>query len=63
LNTQGYGLASRRRAAPDPRLVDLLRDRLAERMTFVWDRTGANPYFGLLGLAMQSSPPRILSRW
>jgi len=51
LNTQGYGLAITPSRRTDPRLVDLLRDRLAERMTFVWDRTGANPYFGLLGLA------------
>ena len=47
----GFGLAvtpSRRTGA---RFAQLLRDRLAGLKAFIWDGTGPNPYFGLLGLA------------
>jgi uncharacterized protein len=51
LNNRGYGLAITPSRRTDPRLVDLLRARLSEDVAFIWDQTGANPYFGLLGLA------------
>ena len=47
----GYGIAvtpSRRTGAEN---VALLRERLAGLPAFIWDGSGDNPYFGLLGLA------------
>lgn len=47
----GYGIAvtpSRRTSAAH---VRLLRERLAGLPSFIWDGSGDNPYFGLLGLA------------
>jgi len=47
----GYGIAvtpSRRTGSENERL---LRERLAGLPAFVWDGSGDNPYFGLLGLA------------
>jgi uncharacterized protein len=47
----GYGIAvtpSRRTGAENERL---LRERLAGSSAYIWDGTGDNPYFGLLGLA------------
>jgi uncharacterized protein len=47
----GYGVAvtpSRRTGAEHERL---LRERLAGSSAYIWDGTGDNPYFGLLGLA------------
>jgi len=47
----GYGIAvtpSRRTGAENERL---LRERLAGPNAYVWDGSGDNPYFGLLGLA------------
>jgi uncharacterized protein len=47
----GYGIAvtpSRRTGAANERL---LRERLAGLPAYVWDGSGENPYFGLLGLA------------
>lgn len=51
LATQGFGLAvtlSRRTAAEGG---DVLRRRLAGLPAIIWDGTGDNPYFGMLGLA------------
>jgi uncharacterized protein len=47
----GYGIAvtpSRRTGAEKE---TLLRERLAGSSAYIWDGTGDNPYFGLLGLA------------
>jgi len=51
LARSGIGLAvtPSRRTGPEGEL--LLRQRLAGLPAFIWDGTGANPYFGLLGLA------------
>ncbi len=35
----------------DQRVTNILVDRLPERDSYVWDLSGENPYFGLLGLA------------
>jgi uncharacterized protein len=51
LARQGFGIAvtpSRRTGAANEQL---LRERLAGLPAFIWDGTGDNPYFGLLGLA------------
>jgi uncharacterized protein len=51
LSRQGIGLAvtpSRRTGAEHARL---LRERLGGQAAYVWDGSGDNPYFGLLGLA------------
>ncbi len=51
LARQGFGLAitpSRRTGAV---AEQLLRERLAGLPAFMWDGSGENPYFGLLGLA------------
>ncbi|HXY98419.1 MAG TPA: mitochondrial fission ELM1 family protein [Stellaceae bacterium] len=51
LASAGYGIAvtpSRRTGAENERL---LRQRLAGLPAFIWDGSGDNPYFGLLGLA------------
>jgi uncharacterized protein len=51
LARQGIGLAvtpSRRTGAEHARL---LRERLGGQAAYVWDGSGDNPYFGLLGLA------------
>jgi mitochondrial fission protein ELM1 len=45
----GLALTPSRRTAPEVRQI--LTDRLAPRGAFVWDFTGANPYFGLLACA------------
>ncbi len=48
---QGAGVAitpSRRTA---PAVVRILRDALAPLGAWIWDGTGENPYFGMLGLA------------
>ena len=50
-NNRGAGLAvtpSRRTGAANEKI---LRDALADAPAVVWDGTGANPYFGFLGLA------------
>lgn len=51
LADRGYGIAitPSRRTAPE--IVALLRERLAGRRAFIWDGSGDNPYFGLLGSA------------
>jgi uncharacterized protein len=51
LTRAGYGIAatpSRRTGAAQKRI---LRERLAGLPAFIWDGSGDNPYFGLLGLA------------
>ncbi|HYM03066.1 MAG TPA: mitochondrial fission ELM1 family protein, partial [Stellaceae bacterium] len=51
LARQGFGLAitpSRRTGEPAERL---LREKVAGFPAFIWDGSGDNPYFGLLGLA------------
>jgi mitochondrial fission protein ELM1 len=35
----------------DPKVVQVLRDRLVPRGAWVWDLDGENPYFGMLALA------------
>ena len=45
----GIALTPSRRTAPDARRI--LEQRLAPLGAWIWDMQGANPYFGLLGLA------------
>jgi uncharacterized protein len=48
---EGFGLAITPSRRTGPANEALLRDRLRDVPAFVWDGTGDNPYFGLLGLA------------
>jgi uncharacterized protein len=51
LSDAGYGLAVTPSRRTDPAVVARLRASLAGRPAFIWDGTGDNPYFGLLGAA------------
>lgn len=47
----GFGLAITPSRRTGPEAEQLLRQRLAGLPAFIWDGTGENPYFGMLGLA------------
>ncbi|HUB97114.1 MAG TPA: mitochondrial fission ELM1 family protein [Stellaceae bacterium] len=47
----GYGLAITPSRRTSPAYDTMLRDRLKDNGAYVWDGSGENPYFGLLGLA------------
>jgi uncharacterized protein len=47
----GFGIAVTPSRRTGPAAERLLRDRLSGLPAFIWDGTGDNPYFGLLGLA------------
>jgi mitochondrial fission protein ELM1 len=47
----GYGIAVTPSRRTGPANEQLLRQRLAGLPAFIWDGTGDNPFFGLLGLA------------
>jgi uncharacterized protein len=47
----GFGLAVTPSRRTGPAAERLLRERLSGLPVSIWDGTGANPYFGLLGLA------------
>jgi mitochondrial fission protein ELM1 len=51
LTDRGYGLAVTPSRRTGPEIVALVRARLAGRKAYIWDGTGDNPYFGLLGAA------------
>lgn len=51
LARQGFGLAVTPSRRTGPALRRALAERLNARTAYVWDGTGENPYFGLLGLA------------
>ena len=47
----GYGIAITPSRRTEPEIVAQLRARLIGRNAYIWDGTGDNPYFGLLGAA------------
>lgn len=51
ISKRGYGLAITPSRRTGEAGLALLREKLAGRRAFIWDGTGENPYFGLLGLA------------
>ncbi len=51
LRTAGAGLVITPSRRTGDRNVAVLREQLTRDDVFIWDGTGANPYFGLLGLA------------
>ncbi len=51
LARQGMGIAITPSRRTPPEALRLLRERLAGMPHFLWDESGDNPYFGMLGLA------------
>lgn len=45
----GFAITASRRTGPA--MIARLRSQLGDAPTYIWDGTGENPYFGLLGLA------------